>query len=86
MCMSAIMPKPKMPEIKDPKLPRQPIRDQKAANFKNENAQIGFGQTGRSGGRGLRIKRPGSGTAAFGNVGNSGGSAGPVSIGAQVPR
>ena len=77
MCMSAIMPKPKMPEMKDPKLPRQPIRDQKAANFKNEGAQIGFGQTGRSGGRG---------TGSFGNIGNSGGSAGPVSIGAQVPR
>lgn len=88
MCLTALMPKPKMPEMKDPKLPRQPIREQKASRFKSQEDQsgMGFGQTGRSGGRGLRIRKVSPRKSfGFGNLGGHN-DTGPITIGAQVPR
>jgi hypothetical protein len=77
MCMM----QPKVPKAPEPKLPPQPIRQTKAADFKPDDAAIGFGETGRTGGqRSLRIKRQRKQPKSMlGNLGTG------LSIGTQVP-
>lgn len=77
MCLST----PKVPKAPKPTLPRQAIQKSKPAEFE---PQIGFGQTGRSGKRGLRIGRTRS-DPVMGLGGLPGAGGGALQIGAQVP-
>lgn len=66
------------PKLKDPKLPRQPLQEQKPADFAPDDS-ANF--TKKRGARSLRIKRSDPGLV----IGGVTGGAAPASPGAQVP-
>lgn len=79
------MPKPKTPNVPDPKLPRQALRRREPAKFSPNEEGDGFGQVrGRRGKNRLRISRrrsdPAQGVSVPGAAGSS-----SIQIGAQIP-